>query len=295
MTRYIGRFAPSPTGPLHLGSLLTALASFLDARANKGLWHVRMEDIDPPREQSGAANDILNTLVAHGLSWDGDVLYQSSRLDSYKHSIHTLLERECIYACTCSRQQLKNHSIYSGVCRNKSIPIVAANAALRIKCPKDIVTFRDEIQGIQNHQMTKDVGDFVVFRKDGRTAYQLAVALDDHFQNITHVVRGSDLLDSTTRQIFIMQQFNLAIPSYSHIPIIVNQEGQKLSKQTYAAALLPEHANANLYYSLVALGQTPNPSLLNTPVSNILEWGISHWNIHKVPQTVSISENSIHK
>ncbi len=290
MTGYIGRFAPSPTGPLHLGSLMTALASYLDAKANSGLWLVRVEDIDPPREQEGATRAILESLLAHGLSWDGPVLYQSKRLDCYRKVIHRLLKEDHAYACICSRLQLKKHIIYNGECRNKRIPL-CTKAAIRIKCPNEIISFDDAIQGLQSHQMDTDIGDFVIQRKDGYVAYQLAVALDDNFQHISHVVRGSDLLESTSRQIMILRHLGLKAPRYSHIPVIVNQQGQKLSKQTFARALDPDKSGENLIYALMLLGQEPAPKLANMSSRRIIQWAVSNWSIDKVPRNSSVYEN----
>jgi glutamyl-Q tRNA(Asp) synthetase len=293
MTGYIGRFAPSPTGPLHFGSLLTALASFLDARANNGIWRVRMEDLDPPREQEGAAKVILDSLLAHGLVWDGDVLFQSTRLDAYKNTVQALLDNGLAYACTCSRLQLKQHAIYNGACRNKRLPLNRKSAA-RIKCGPEIISFNDGIQGLQSNQMDTELGDFVIFRKDGYTAYQLAVALDDDFQKISHVVRGSDLLDSTTRQLFILKRLGLSTPEYCHLPVVVNQDGQKLSKQTCAPAINPDRNSENLYHALIELGQNPDPGLARMPVQKIINWAISHWSLDKVPKKLTITGKAPH-
>ncbi|MCB1662711.1 MAG: tRNA glutamyl-Q(34) synthetase GluQRS, partial [Pseudomonadales bacterium] len=222
---YIGRFAPSPTGPLHFGSLVTALASFLDARANKGKWLVRIEDIDPPREQPGADKLILETLETHGLEWDSSVLYQSSRLAAYEDIIDFLFDQGQVYCCDCSRQQLKNHPIYPGTCRHRRLKR-RDNFAVRIMVPPQRIQFDDEIQGVQAQQMEQEVGDFVVFRRDGLVAYQLAVATDDAFQHISKVVRGQDLLSSTSRQCYLFKTLSINPPEYAHVPIITNIQGQ---------------------------------------------------------------------
>lgn len=281
---YIGRFAPSPTGPLHFGSLLGALAGFLDARAHGGRWLVRIEDIDPPREVPGASAAILDCLRAHGLYWDGDVWYQSQRMDAYRQAIESLLAAHAAFYCTCSRTELARHGgIYAGRCRACHDRPDRPHA-IRLRVDSSDIVFEDRIQGHNEQNMARAVGDFVLFRKEGLPAYQLAVTVDDAAQGVTHIVRGSDLLDSTARQIFLQRRLGLPTPDYAHIPVIANAAGQKLSKQTAAKALDNAAATANLLAALEFLGQPlPHPAQRAT-VATLLDWAIAHWRIESVPR-----------
>ncbi|MDB6061601.1 MAG: tRNA glutamyl-Q(34) synthetase GluQRS [Verrucomicrobiaceae bacterium] len=281
---YVGRFAPSPTGPLHFGSLLGALASFLDARANGGQWLVRIEDIDPPREVAGAAQAILDCLVAHGLSWDGEVMYQSARTSIYRDICTQLLDNGRAFFCTCSRADLiDQQGIYSGRCRACSQQ-PAAPYAIRLTVEDMAVGFEDAVLGHIEQSLAHEVGDFVIFRKEKLPAYQLAVVIDDAAQGVTHIVRGSDLLDSTPRQIFLQRCLQYPQPFYAHIPVIANAAGQKLSKQTYAAALAHEDAAENLLAALSFLRQPlPIARVGKTPHA-ILEWAIAQWDITRIPR-----------
>lgn len=246
---YIGRFAPSPTGPLHFGSLLAALVSYLDARAQGGRWLVRMEDIDPPREMPGAATLILRQLEEHGLHWDGDVRYQSQRHPHYQHILDQLFARGIAYYCDCSRQLVQAMGgIYNGRCFRRQ-GVDCAHSAVRLHLPDDCsLAFSDIFQGEQRQLLSREVGDFIVRRRDGLFAYQLAVVVDDIGQGITHVLRGMDLLDSTARQIWLMQTLGAPAPEYGHIPVALNVHGQKLSKQNHAPSLdcLPPLENLRL-------------------------------------------------
>lgn len=276
-TPYIGRFAPSPSGPLHMGSLVAALASYLDARSHNGKWLMRMEDLDPPRESAEAADQILHALDALGLHWDGPVLYQSQRYPAYAEAIATLQEKHMVFACDCTRQQiLDNDGVYPGTCRERGLAD-GQDMALRCRVSDRVLTFDDAIQGRQQQQLESAVGDFVIRRKDGLYAYQLAVVVDDGFQNITHVVRGIDLLDSTPRQITLQELLNLPRPHYSHIPVIVNRDGQKLSKQHHATAIDTSRPAQLLVEALTYLQQQPDPHLLTATPADILAWGTTHW------------------
>lgn len=281
---YVGRFAPSPTGPLHFGSLLGALASFLDARANQGRWLVRIEDIDPPREIAGATQAILDCLLAHGLHWDDEVLQQSARINLYRQTCQQLLAAERAFYCTCSRTDLiGQHGIYSGRCRQcKQQPLTAH--AIRLRVDDLTVCFDDAIQGYHEQNLLHEVGDFVIFRKENLPAYQLAVVVDDAAQGVTHIVRGSDLLDSTPRQIFLQRCLQLPQPRYAHIPVIANAFGQKLSKQTHANALDHRRAGENLRCALAFLRQPPPPLDLPTEPAAILNWAIAHWDSARIPK-----------
>jgi glutamyl-Q tRNA(Asp) synthetase len=259
--RVTGRFAPSPTGPLHFGSLAAALASWLDARAAGGRWLVRIEDLDPPREVPGAADDILRTLERCGLHWDGDVIFQSHRKPSYEEAIRRL-ERHC-YPCGCTRREIADSAlglasdgaqIYPGTCRN-GLQGRAARA-LRVKVAGQ-VDFDDRVQGHVRQDLGREAGDFIVRRADGAFAYQLAVVVDDAEQGVTDVVRGADLLDSTARQIHLQRLLGLPTPRYLHIPAAVNAAGEKLSKQTGAAP----SGEKDFPRILAFLGQRPAGSL----------------------------------
>ncbi len=293
---YIGRFAPSPTGTLHFGSLLAALASYLDARAHQGQWLVRMEDLDPPREIKGAADQILQTLERFGFEWNGPVWYQSQRHDRYQQLLQQLIDQRQAYPCYCSRQQisLRHSTIYDGYCRpaNRLEKTIHPNqpAAIRLLTQDTRIQFNDGIQGPQQ-QLDTEIGDFVIRRKDGLYAYQLAVVIDDADQGINQIVRGYDLLSSTTRQIHLQQQLGLPTPSYSHIPILVNHQGQKLSKQTYANAIDPRQPQTSLFQALALLGQNPPRHLRTTSVREMLDWGIQHWQLNQVPRQPHLAES----
>lgn len=283
----IGRFAPSPSGPLHFGSLVAALASYLDARAYGGQWLVRMEDIDPPREMPGAADTILCQLEAHGLLWDGTVLYQSQRSDAYEAALARLLSSGMAYACCCTRQQVQAMGgIYNGQCAGRGLP--RSGNALRLRVPPSTyVAFDDLFQGPQQQWLDREVGDFVIHRKDGLYAYQLAVCVDDGEQGITHVIRGSDLLDSTTRQLFLLDQLGLPRPCYGHVPVALNPEGQKLSKQNLARSLAGQLPAHNLAVALGWLGLALPVELRGAPVADLLTWGVALWRRDGVPRVMS--------
>jgi len=263
---YIGRFAPSPTGPLHFGSLVAALASWLDARAANGRWSVRIEDLDRPREQPGAADSILRTLERLGLYWDGPVTFQSRRTALYREALERLRART--YWCGCSRREIADSSlgfaadgaqIYPGTCRDGLSPGKTARA-LRIRTTGEEIRFEDRAQGLQRQSLAGAVGDFVLHRVDGQFAYQLAVVVDDAGQSITDVVRGADLLDSTARQIYLQRLLGYRQPRYLHVPAVVDAAGEKLSKQTGAAPVDPSD-RAVLGRALRALGQAQTDEL----------------------------------
>jgi glutamyl-Q tRNA(Asp) synthetase len=294
----IGRFAPSPTGPLHFGSLLAALASYLEAKTQDGLWLVRMEDLDKPREVAGAANHILNTLEKFGLEWDGEVVYQSQRSALYQEALNQIKAKSLIYQCSCSRKEIADsynqkpaqHGIdgliYPGTCRDKSSTFKPY--AERIKVKDQNISFNDAIQGKINQNLATQIGDFVLKRADGLFAYQLAVVVDDHLQGVTHIVRGADLLDSTPRQIYLQQVLGYSTPKYAHIPVASNQAGEKLSKQTMATPIDSNNAPNLLINALDFLGQTPPRDLSNYKAQEILAWAMQHWALDKIPKQRSI-------
>lgn len=284
---YIGRFAPSPSGPLHFGSLIAALASFLDARAQHGQWLLRMEDLDPAREPPQAAGQILAALEAFGLHWDGQVLYQSARLAAYRDALQRLERGGYLYACDCTRQQIQSQGgVYDGRCRNRRD--VPQDGALRVKVADRTIQFEDQIQGVTQQHLKRECGDFVLLRKDGLFAYQLAVVVDDAFQNISCVVRGSDLLESTPRQIYLQQCLGLATPHYAHFPVAVNAENQKLSKQHFAAPLDHTQPLPALLRALRFLGQAVPKEATQGDIADVLQWAISHWDIQTVPKLANI-------
>ena len=291
---YRGRFAPSPTGPLHAGSLVAALASYLDARSNNGFWFVRMEDLDPPRESPEAAKEILLSLETLNLYWDGEVLYQSSRHKDYHDVLIQLHKQACVFPCTCSRQSLQgNAGIYPGKCRNlqqADLDLKPGEYALRCKVSNLTIAFNDLVQGRQSKNMDKEVGDFIIKRKDGLYAYQLAVVIDDAFQEITHIIRGIDLMDSTYKQIYLQSLLSYTRPVYGHIPVIVNNQGQKLSKQHHAPSLNLARPSEALYQALVYLQQSPPAELISHKPSDVLLWAVENWRIGKLQNLQQINE-----
>ena len=282
----IGRFAPSPTGALHFGSLVTAVGSYLHSKSQGGLWLVRMEDLDTPRMQAGASDDILRLLDCYGLHWDGHVVYQQYRRAIYQDIVDQLLTQKNAYPCGCTRQSIrqywrdkgqKNTTTYPNICRN-GLPAGKSPRAVRIKTASHDMTFTDVVQG----KTSQPVADFIICRADGIIAYQLAVVVDDAWQNITQVIRGTDLLDSTPRQIALQQQLNYPTPVYAHLPLVLNATGQKLSKQNLAPALDTQAILKTLYMSLQFLNQSPPIELLDGDINSFWTWAIAHWDIHHV-------------
>ncbi len=284
---YRGRFAPSPSGLLHFGSLIAALASYLDAKHNNGQWLLRIEDIDPPREQSGASSEILKTLESYGLHWDEDVLYQSQQSAIYHEVLAELAEQKLSYYCRCTRAQIKAQGgIYQGQCKNLAQPV--NNSAIRINNTVGISQYNDLIQT----QVTCDTKlaqeDFIVVRKDGLFAYQLAVVVDDIYQNISHVIRGCDLLEPTARQLSFYQILQHNAPKFGHFPLAVSKPGFKLSKQNSAPAIDKNNPLPSLFSALVFLGQHPPNGLQTASVDELLTWAITHWSIAQVPKSQEI-------
>lgn len=282
MTSYTGRFAPSPTGPLHMGSLVAALASFLDARAAGGQWLLRIEDIDPPRESPHATQHIVRSLRSHGLAWDGDILYQHARTHAYECELQKLARQGLLFRCACSRTALETRGgVHQGFCHAQHGPF-----ALRVLVDDELRGFDDRLQGHVEEHLATSCGDIVVKRKDGLYAYQLAVVVDDAFQQVTHVVRGVDLLDSTVRQIYLQQCLGYPTPAYLHVPVLVGSDGQKLSKQNLAPPLDDTRAAANLLQALRYLRQPAPPH--SETVSDILRHAIAHWDPTHIAATLAI-------
>lgn len=270
--RYRGRFAPSPTGPLHFGSMVAAVASYLDAQAVGGDWLVRMEDIDEPRSAPGAADEILRTLEKFGLEWDGEVVYQSRRKELYREASEQLKNAGYVYACGCTRRDLEE-SRYPGTCR-EGLPAGRTPRCWRVRVPGEAICWTDRLQGPQCGNLAGESGDFVLLRADGFFAYQLAVVADDAAQGITHVVRGADLLDSTPRQLHLQNLLGYPQPEYLHVPVATNESGQKLSKQTRAPAVNAADARDVLTQVLRFLGQEPAES---TSVAELLHAAALSW------------------
>lgn len=249
---------------------------------------MRIDDLDTPRQVKGAADDIIRTLAAHGLQWDKSIYYQSQHLDSYSAVISGLLSQNKLYPCTCSRKSLKSARTYPQTCRslhkNTNAPV-----SLRVKSNHQQISFCDQLQGDLRCDFAQDHGDFIVQRKDNITAYQLAVVIDDFKQNITHVVRGADLLDSTPKQLFLQQHLHYPSPNYCHIPIIIDAQGVKLSKQTHAQAISSECPSNTLYLLLGLLKQNPPASLKQTSVTEIIDWAINHWQVKSLTKIRTIN------
>ncbi len=287
--RYRGRFAPSPTGPLHFGSLVAAVASYLEAQRHQGEWLVRMEDVDTPRNVPGAADHIMRTLDTLGFRWDETVVYQSQRHAAYEDALDQLTELGMIYACSCSRKQVAAETgwrggqlIYPGTCRLRHLPR-NRGLSMRLLTAGARVRFADAIQGSVAQDIERDVGDFVLRRVDGVFTYQLAVIVDDAAQGITHVVRGSDLLDSTPRQIYLQDLLGMRQPQYSHVPVATDARGVKLSKQTGAIALSTKEPSRALWRALSFLGQEPEPELSRAHPDLLWSWARERWTPARIP------------
>jgi glutamyl-Q tRNA(Asp) synthetase len=293
MKRYRGRFAPSPTGPLHFGSLVAAVGSFLEARAHGGEWLVRMEDLDPPRVAPGAADEILRTLEACGMQWESVVAYQSARDDAYHAAFHRLRQAGHVYPCGCSRREIADSAVagseglvYPGTCRD-GVSQSRTPRAWRLDTRGAAVEFEDALQGRITCRLEEEYGDFVLYRADRVYAYQLAVVVDDAEQGITDVVRGADLLGSTPRQIHVQRLLGLDPPRYMHLPIAVNERGEKLSKQTFAAPLDATRPLPALLAALSFLGQQPPRELARATVTELWSWAEKNWRLERVPRVAS--------
>ncbi len=295
--RYRGRFAPSPTGPLHFGSLVAAVGSYLDARARGGEWLVRIEDIDAPRTVPGAADHILQTLDSFGFEWDGEVIHQSRRLDLYHAALVRLQLAGLAYPCACSRSEIAASAsrasidgglLYPGTCR-AGLKAGAAARAWRLRVPDREFVCHDRIQGETRQNLETDVGDFVLLRADGQYAYQLAVVVDDADQGVNAVVRGADLLDSTARQVWLQQCLGVPTPVYAHLPVAVNAAGEKLSKQTRAPAVDPADGVAMLRRVMRFLGQAECPDRNGGSLREFWQWAIAAWDMARVPAARAVS------
>ena len=296
---YRGRFAPTPSGPLHFGSIVTAVASFLEARAHEGEWLVRIEDIDIPRTRSGMDSLILHTLENFGFVWTGEVVYQHRRLEAYRAALDDLRMQGLVYECLCSRKDMslwprnsEGEAVYSGICRNRDLK-GTAGTAWRLNVKDAIIAFTDLTFGKRVVKLKKEIGDFVLRRKDGLFTYQLAVVVDDAWQEITDIVRGGDLLVSTGRQIYLQQVLHFPNLSYRHLPVVVDASGKKLSKQNYAQSVEKKHESFVLCKALLFLGQNPPKDLERASVEEIWSWAQSNWYPSRIPQYKHLSFSGI--
>lgn len=286
---HVGRFAPSPTGPLHKGSLVAALASWLDARAAGGRWLLRIEDVDEPRCSPVAADTIMRQLDALGLHWDGEVVWQSRRGALYRAALDALIARGAAYGCACTRRDLESQPLasdgsrrYPGTCRDRA---GVTPRAWRLRVPPGELAFDDRMLGRIAVDVAADAGDFVLWRADGYCAYQLAVVVDDADQGVTHVVRGADLLTSTPRQILVQRALGLPQPDYAHVPLVLDAQGEKLSKQTRAQALELENARADLAEALTFLRHPPPADVMTAGRDALLAWAVANWRPERLAAT----------
>jgi glutamyl-Q tRNA(Asp) synthetase len=280
----VGRFAPSPTGPLHFGSLVAAVASYCDAKSRGGKWLLRIEDVDQTRKMAGASEEIIHTLEHYGFVWDDEITYQSQRTALYEVALNQLRDKYLAYPCTCSRKEIADSStmhgiegaIYPGTCLSHPIKHDFP-AAWRLKTTESLISFQDLVQGRIQHNMAREIGDFVIKRSDGLYSYQLAVVVDDAMQGVTHVVRGADLLNSTTRQIYLQQLLGYPTPVYAHIPLVLNADGQKLSKQTLADSLPKDEVIATLLKAFRFLPNLPTHPPAFKTLPDLWQWALDNW------------------
>ena len=293
--RYRGRFAPTPSGPLHFGSMIAAIGSYCDARAHGGDWQVRIDDIDAPRVVEGSADEILRTLEGFALEWDGSPIYESHNIDAFRNALHALRAAGKVFACACSRREIAKSAItgiegpvYPGNCRN-GLPPGRAARSLRLRVDEDTtVRFDDGLQGPVSQELATAVGDFVVYRQDGIFSYHLACVVGDTHQDVTHVVRGADLIDSTPRQIYLQQLLHLSTPAYLHLPVATNERGEKLSKQTHASPVDAAQAASTIYAVLRLLGQQPPQELARWSAADAMQWAVGAWRRDRIPRLAAI-------
>lgn len=286
----IGRFAPSPTGNTHFGTLLAATASYLQAKSSQGKWLVRIEDIDVTRSVPGADTAILHTLENYGFEWDGEIVYQSTRTHFYEQALEILIENSRVFPCQCTRKQLTSfpHNVYPGTCRHRQLG-KNRDDALRLRCDSRQIDFNDGVLGWQHADIDKDCGDFIIKRRDGLFAYQLAVVVDDALQGVTEVVRGVDLLDSTPWQIYLQQLLGYPQPTYLHIPLAIDDAGNKLSKSRGAASIENRPPVDVLLNVLSFLGQQPPTELSHGDIDILWKWAIENWQVDRIPKQAAIA------
>lgn len=288
---YRGRFAPTPSGPLHFGSVIAALGSYLQAKSKQGKWLVRIDDVDIGRSIAGADKIILQQLEQLGLFWDEEVVYQSKRSNHYQAALEKLESINSTFACYCTRKEIANR-VYPGTCR-KSIKSGRTRYSIRIKTNNSPIEIKDLLQGQYSQQLQSETGDFIIKRADGYFAYHLATVIDDAEQNITEVVRGLDLLDSTLRQVYLQKQLGLPTPRYLHLPVAIDSSGKKISKSDNAQAITAKNNISTLFNALTFLGFSPLKQLMQTDVESILNWGVANWNITQLPREkeITVSDN----
>lgn len=292
-THYVGRFAPSPSGDLHFGSLIAALGSYLQARAQGGSWLVRIEDIDPPREIPGAAARILTALEHYGLHWDGPVIYQSQRHDAYRATLEWLKQQGLSYYCTCTRSRIQQiGGLYDGFCRERHLP--ADGAAIRLRQTQPVYSFYDKLLGELHAVPALAEEDFIIRRRDGLFAYNLAVVVDDAFQGVTEIVRGADLIEPTVRQIALYKQLQQPIPSYLHLPLALNPDGNKLSKQNHAPPLPNGDPRPILVEALKFLRQPLPECWQDLDLPLLLRFAVENWTLAAIPLqgAIAATENT---
>jgi glutamyl-Q tRNA(Asp) synthetase len=285
---YRGRFAPTPSGPLHFGSLVAAVGSYLDAKSNSGLWHLRIDDLDPPRVVAGATSAIVHCLESFGFEWDGPIIYQSQRQPAYHAAVHRLSHLGVIYPCACSRKEIAEAggpgiegTIYPGTCRG-GLAAAKHARALRLDVSAATVEFEDGVLGMQCFDLAREAGDYVLYRVDGVYAFHLASAVDDGELAVSHVVRGGDLLESSARQIHLLGLLGLPVPCYIHLPVAIDASGQKLSKQTHATAIDPAHPVPALCAVLRFLNQPVPASLERASLQDIWSHALANWRLHLI-------------
>lgn len=280
---YVGRFAPTPSGPLHFGSIIAALGSFLDARSNAGKWLVRIDDLDTPRTRPGAGDAILSSLELLGLHWDGEIQYQNTRHDAYQAGLDILRAKQLIYPCACPRKLVKGRP-YPGTCRERNLNAEAGHA-LRLITGDSVIRLEDRMQGMVVRDLKQITGDFIIRRSDSLFAYHLATVIDDDWQKVTDVVRGGDLMNATICQAYLQSCLDLPRPRYCHLPVAVDHAGRKISKSNLEQDVLHGYPPAGLIRdALCFLGHSPDPGLADGPVEEIIQWGIDHWQVEKIPK-----------
>jgi glutamyl-Q tRNA(Asp) synthetase len=295
MTSYRGRFAPTPSGPLHFGSMVVAVGSYLDAKSQGGIWTLRIDDLDPPRVAPGSIDSILRCLEKFHMGWDGEVAFQSAREDAYRAALDRLRALGLVYPCACSRKEIGDAgregvdgAVYPGTCRN-GVPPGRKAGAWRVRTTAAPVEFMDLLQGHVSQDLEHEIGDFVLLRADGIYAYHLACAVDDDAQGITHVVRGADLLTSTPRQIYLQRLLGLSTPAYLHLPIALDSAGEKLSKQTLARPVDPDRADIVLADVLGFLQQAPPVEVCAEGIAAVWHWALANWRRDRLPKKAGVS------
>jgi glutamyl-Q tRNA(Asp) synthetase len=274
-----------------LGSLYTAVASYLDARANGGRWILRIEDLDKPREVLGSAAGMLRTLELFGLEWDGEIVRQSDRSEEYHAALRSLESKNLTFACSCSRAQLEEEPRYPGTCRNRRTHDDGIETATRLRIESGHVQFEDRVQGVYRQDVSAAAGDIIIKRRDQIFAYVLAVVVDDAAQGVTHIVRGADLLDNTPRQIYLQRLLGAARPSYAHVPVLTERDNSKLAKSRRSVNAGENPPLPQLWWIFSMLGLAPPASLLSATLDDAWRWAIMQWDVNKIPKRLNLRVN----